>query len=158
MASFLLHDCMADIKSKFTQICVAGENKPYREKPPSVHPTGIEPQSHDICALDHAAIEAGPFYKNLSDPKSRVAADVGHHPSIFATFVFYAHAYEWERLNLKEVNPHLLEGRVETHLAKTTHSSLDRGSSLDLPVFGSLAQHETSTLANHATEVGRTVY
>nr|CAD7196891.1 unnamed protein product [Timema douglasi] len=43
---------------------------------------------------------------------------------------------------LEEVNPHLREGRVENHLGKTTPSSLDRDSNLDLPVFSSRAQHD----------------
>nr|CAD7410305.1 unnamed protein product [Timema poppensis] len=41
-----------------------------------------------------------------------------------------------------EVNPHLRGGRVENHLGKTTPSSLDRDSNLDLPVFSSRAQHD----------------
>nr|CAD7570523.1 unnamed protein product [Timema californicum] len=47
--------------------------------------------------------------------------------------------------------------RVENLLGKTTPSSPDRDSNLDLPTLGSLSQHETSTLANNATEadVGR---
>nr|CAD7585912.1 unnamed protein product [Timema genevievae] len=36
----------------------------------------------------------------------------------------------------------------------TTPSSPDRDSNLDLPVLSSLVQHETSVLANYATEVG----
>nr|CAD7439899.1 unnamed protein product [Timema bartmani] len=46
------------------------------------------------------------------------------------------------RLNLEEVNPHLRGGRVENHLGKTTPSSPDRDSNLDLPVLGGLAQHD----------------
>nr|CAD7392890.1 unnamed protein product [Timema cristinae] len=53
------------------------------------------------------------------------------------------------RLNLEEVDPHLLGGRVENH-----PSSQDRDSNLDLPVLGSLAQQETSVLANCATKAG----
>nr|CAD7450291.1 unnamed protein product [Timema bartmani] len=44
---------------------------------------------------------------------------------------------------IKEVNPHLCGGRVENHLGKITPSSPERDLNLDLPVFGSLAQHET---------------
>nr|CAD7587351.1 unnamed protein product [Timema genevievae] len=55
------------------------------------------------------------------------------------------------RLNLEEVNSHLRGGRVENHLGKTT-SSPDRESNLNLPVLGSLARHETSALANYATD------
>nr|CAD7439539.1 unnamed protein product [Timema bartmani] len=47
-----------------------------------------------------------------------------------------------------EVNPHL-RGGVENNLGKTTPSSPERDSNLDLPVLGSLAQHDTSALANY---------
>nr|CAD7434577.1 unnamed protein product [Timema monikensis] len=39
------------------------------------------------------------------------------------------------------MNAHLRGGRVENHLGKTTPSSLDRDSSLDLPILSSQAQH-----------------
>nr|CAD7575492.1 unnamed protein product [Timema californicum] len=41
-----------------------------------------------------------------------------------------------------EVNPHLSGGRVESHLGKTTPSSADLYSNLDLPVLSSRAQHD----------------
>nr|CAD7194847.1 unnamed protein product [Timema douglasi] len=63
-------------------------------------------------------------------------------------------AEELGRLNLEEVNPHLRGGRVANNLGKNTPSSPDRDSNLDLPDLGSLAQHETSALANYATELG----
>nr|CAD7401695.1 unnamed protein product [Timema cristinae] len=46
------------------------------------------------------------------------------------------------QVELKEVNPHLRGGRVENHLGKTTPSSPDRDSNLDLPVLSSRAQHD----------------
>nr|CAD7589329.1 unnamed protein product [Timema genevievae] len=49
---------------------------------------------------------------------------------------------ELGRLNLEEVNPHFVEGEWNNHLGKTTPSSPDRDSNLDLPVLGGLAQHE----------------
>ncbi|CAG2055823.1 unnamed protein product [Timema podura] len=49
---------------------------------------------------------------------------------------------ELGRLNLEEVNPHLRGGKVENHLGKTTPSSPDRDSNLDLPVLGGRAQHD----------------
>nr|CAD7261756.1 unnamed protein product [Timema shepardi] len=55
-------------------------------------------------------------------------------------------------VEFEEENPHLRGGRVENHLGKTTPSSPDRDSNLDLPILGSRAQHETSALANYATE------
>nr|CAD7401136.1 unnamed protein product [Timema poppensis] len=49
----------------------------------------------------------------------------------------YRHSVE-----LEEVNSHLRGGRVENHLGKTTPSSPDRDSNLDLPVLSSRAQHD----------------
>nr|CAD7396324.1 unnamed protein product [Timema cristinae] len=46
------------------------------------------------------------------------------------------------KVELEEVNPHLRGGRVEKHLGKTTPSSPDRDSNLDLPVLSSQAQHD----------------
>nr|CAD7586145.1 unnamed protein product [Timema genevievae] len=46
------------------------------------------------------------------------------------------------RLNLEEVNQNLRGWRVEKHLGKTTPSSPNRDSNLDLPVLGGLAQHD----------------
>nr|CAD7402788.1 unnamed protein product [Timema cristinae] len=46
------------------------------------------------------------------------------------------------KVELEEVNPHLRGGRVENHLGKTTPSSRDRDSNLDLPVLSSRAQHD----------------
>nr|CAD7196541.1 unnamed protein product [Timema douglasi] len=43
---------------------------------------------------------------------------------------------------IEEVNPHLRGGRVENHLGKTTPSSPDRDSNLDLPVLSSRDQHD----------------
>nr|CAD7600293.1 unnamed protein product [Timema genevievae] len=64
-----------------------------------------------------------------------------------------SHPNKLGRFNVEELNPHLLGGRVENHFEKTTPSIPDQDSSLNLPVLGSPAQHETSALANYATEV-----
>nr|CAD7432662.1 unnamed protein product [Timema monikensis] len=45
-------------------------------------------------------------------------------------------------IDRKEVNPHLRGRRVENHLGKTTTSSPDRDSNLDLPVLSSRAQSD----------------
>nr|CAD7392258.1 unnamed protein product [Timema cristinae] len=50
--------------------------------------------------------------------------------------------YEFFKVELEEVNPYLWGGRVENHLGKTTLSSSDRDSNLDLPVLSSWAQHD----------------
>nr|CAD7406780.1 unnamed protein product [Timema cristinae] len=66
--------------------------------------------------------------------------------SFIALAMFLTHAcYELSgigKVELEEVNPHLRGGRVETHLGKTTPSSPDRDSNLDLPVLSSQAQHD----------------
>nr|CAD7399321.1 unnamed protein product [Timema poppensis] len=58
---------------------------------------------------------------------------------------------------MQEVSPHLRGGRVENHLGKTTPSSPDRDSNLDLLVLGSRAQHDkrVSQLRHrvHPTEI-----
>nr|CAD7261434.1 unnamed protein product [Timema shepardi] len=46
------------------------------------------------------------------------------------------------QVEIEEVNPHLRGGRVENYLGKTSPSSPDRDSNLDLPVLSSLAQHD----------------
>nr|CAD7571872.1 unnamed protein product [Timema californicum] len=55
-------------------------------------------------------------------------------------------------VELEEVNPHLRGRRVENHLGKTTPSSADQDSNLDLPVLSSPKLNTTSALANYATE------
>nr|CAD7577262.1 unnamed protein product [Timema californicum] len=45
-------------------------------------------------------------------------------------------------VELEEVNPHLRGGRVENHLGKTTPSSPDQDSNIDLPVLNSRARHD----------------
>nr|CAD7410869.1 unnamed protein product [Timema poppensis] len=51
-------------------------------------------------------------------------------------------------VELEEVNTHLRGGRVENNLGKTTPSSPDRDSNLDLPALSSRAQHDKRDLEN----------
>nr|CAD7397292.1 unnamed protein product [Timema poppensis] len=62
---------------------------------------------------------------------------------------FMGYNEELGRLNLEEAD----RGRVENYLGKTTPSSPDRDSNLDLPILGSQAQHKTSALTNYTTEI-----
>nr|CAD7577645.1 unnamed protein product [Timema californicum] len=55
-------------------------------------------------------------------------------------------------VELEEVNPHLRGGIVENHLGKTTPSSPDRDSNLDLPVLSSRAQHDKRENLENAEE------
>nr|CAD7590058.1 unnamed protein product [Timema genevievae] len=70
-----------------------------------------------------------------SEDARKVGGDLGAHRVLLPV-------RELGRLNLEEVNPHLRGGRVENHLGKTTPSSPDRDSNLDLPVLSGLAQHD----------------
>nr|CAD7408133.1 unnamed protein product [Timema cristinae] len=56
------------------------------------------------------------------------------------------------KVELEDVNPNLRGGKVENHLGKTTPSSPDRDSNLDLPVLSSRAQHDKRFL--HHTDFG----
>nr|CAD7405587.1 unnamed protein product [Timema cristinae] len=56
--------------------------------------------------------------------------------------MFFVHRCGIGKVELEEVNPHLRGGRVENYLGKTTPSSPDRDSNLDLPVLSSRAQHD----------------
>nr|CAD7401472.1 unnamed protein product [Timema cristinae] len=71
-----------------------------------------------------------------NEPKSRkVLADA-------VTYLEQHHRQGIGKVELEEVDPHLRGGRAENHLGKTTPSSLDRDSNLDLPVLSSRAQHD----------------
>nr|CAD7255905.1 unnamed protein product [Timema shepardi] len=62
------------------------------------------------------------------------------------------------KVELEEVNPHLRGGRVENHLGKTTPSSPDRDSNLDLPVLSSRAQHNKRVAGKQAAYHGLAEY
>nr|CAD7394730.1 unnamed protein product [Timema cristinae] len=61
---------------------------------------------------------------------------------LYALSTNYANGLGIGKVELDEVNPHLRGGRVENHLGKTTPSSPDRDSNLNLPVLSSRAQHD----------------
>nr|CAD7256470.1 unnamed protein product [Timema shepardi] len=46
------------------------------------------------------------------------------------------------KVELEELNPHFPGGRMENHLGKTTPSSPNRDSNLDLPILSNRAQHD----------------
>nr|CAD7256149.1 unnamed protein product [Timema shepardi] len=61
---------------------------------------------------------------------------------LYALSTNYSSGLGIGKVELEEVNPHLRRRRVENHLGKTTPSSPDRDSNLDLPVLSSQAQHD----------------
>nr|CAD7393454.1 unnamed protein product [Timema cristinae] len=60
---------------------------------------------------------------------------------LYALSTSYANGLGIGKVELEELRPHLRGGRVENHLVKTTPSSPNRDSNLDLPVLSSRAQH-----------------
>nr|CAD7432082.1 unnamed protein product [Timema monikensis] len=74
-------------------------------------------------------------------PQTRITAS--YYPfGLYALSTNYGNGLGIEKVELEEVNPHLRGGRVEYHLGKTTPSSPDRDSNLDLPVLSSRDQHD----------------
>nr|CAD7574818.1 unnamed protein product [Timema californicum] len=61
---------------------------------------------------------------------------------LYALSTNYANELGIGKVELEEVNPHIRGGRVENQLGKTTLSSPDRDSNLDLPVLSCQAQHD----------------
>nr|CAD7399487.1 unnamed protein product [Timema cristinae] len=61
---------------------------------------------------------------------------------LYALSTNYANGLGIGKVELEEVNQHFRGGRVENHLGKTSPSSPDRDSNLDLPVLSSRAQHD----------------
>nr|CAD7569169.1 unnamed protein product [Timema californicum] len=62
------------------------------------------------------------------------------------------------RVELEEVNQHLRGGRVENHFGKTTLSSPDRYSNLNLPVLGGRAQHDKRRNGKRNHEMNSSIF
>nr|CAD7432657.1 unnamed protein product [Timema monikensis] len=83
------------------------------------------------------------------------ASTASYYPfGLYALSTNYANGIGIGKVELEEVNPHLRGVRMENHLGKTTPSSPDRDSNLDLPVLSSRAQHDkrVSQLRNRGGE------
>nr|CAD7261829.1 unnamed protein product [Timema shepardi] len=146
-------------------------------KPPPVHPTEIRtlisPSSavelNTTSALANYATEAGddpqPGYgKGHTDPTLIIRKGLATVRTVSQNKVYWPMDTKCRirigKVELEEVDPHLRGGRVENHLGKTTPSSPDRDSNLDLPVLSSRAQHDKrvkSICSNYANEIGRLI-
>nr|CAD7196140.1 unnamed protein product [Timema douglasi] len=89
------------------------------------------------------------------DKLSRVETASGPMASVYSRLIASKGNIQTRPNNveLEEVNPHLRGGRVENHLGKTTPSSPDRDSNLDLPVLSSRDQHDKRMFQQHAAEM-----
>nr|CAD7461275.1 unnamed protein product [Timema tahoe] len=142
--------------------------KPFREKPLPVHPTEIQTSISPSLAVElnttsalvnyateaelcHAATKIQASFRGHMARKQVDEPTKGKPEDELSKELQKLDAKESGRLNIEE-NPHFHGGRVENHVGKITPSSPQRDSNLDLPVLGSLARHETSALANYATE------
>nr|CAD7395786.1 unnamed protein product [Timema poppensis] len=83
------------------------------------------------------------FSLQFSISHPQFAQSTSYYPfRLYALSTNYSNELGIGKVELEDVNPHLRGGRVENHLGKTTPSSPDRDSNLDLPVLSSRAQHD----------------
>nr|CAD7397345.1 unnamed protein product [Timema poppensis] len=81
--------------------------------------------------------------KRVSRLRHRGGSTAAYYPfGLYALSTNYSNGLGIGKVELEEVNPHLRGWRVENHLGKTTPSSPDRDSNLDLPVLSTRAQHD----------------
>nr|CAD7392429.1 unnamed protein product [Timema cristinae] len=112
-----------------------GSSKPYRCKikaPGFAHLAAIDKLGKNHMLADIVAIIVHPI-------EIRTSISLSSAVELNTTSTLANYATEVE---LEEVNPHLRGGRVENHLGKTTLSSPNQDSNLDLPVLSSRAQHD----------------
>nr|CAD7428709.1 unnamed protein product [Timema monikensis] len=99
-------------------------NHRQQNNPSGVISPKVECPSPTSGSLEHHSDNRSPVMLSSHSPSG---SDLGGSPHI---------------VTLEEVNSHLRGGRVENHLGKTTPSSPNRDSNLDLPVLSSRAQHD----------------
>nr|CAD7265716.1 unnamed protein product [Timema shepardi] len=98
-----------------------------------------------VIGLARSASRRSPTRMSRRVPKGgpRQIHTASYYPfGLYALSTNYANGLGIGKVELEEVNPHLSGRRVENHLGKTTPSSPDRDSNLDLPILGSRAQHD----------------
>nr|CAD7572543.1 unnamed protein product [Timema californicum] len=93
--------------------------------------------------LDNATEDVKDAKEELGSRVQDVISTTSYYPfGLYALRTNYSNGLGIGKFELEEVNPHLLGGRVENHIGKTTPSSPDRDSNLDLPVLSIRAQHD----------------
>nr|CAD7261828.1 unnamed protein product [Timema shepardi] len=106
--------------------------KPFRKKPPPVHPTEIRTSISPCSAVELNTTSA---FTNYDTEAVHRVVDIKY------------------GIYVKEVNPHFRGGRVENHLGKppTVHPTETRTS---ISPSSAVELNTTSALANYATEAG----
>nr|CAD7573799.1 unnamed protein product [Timema californicum] len=115
------------------------------------------PQSGANECINLIASSPGPQLASVYDRPQQPAMGIDRYFLLFV-FLGVTTCLEWLRspcdyfitvtypgigkVELEEVNRHLRGRRMENHLGKTTPSSPDRDSNLDLPILSSRAQHD----------------
>nr|CAD7256585.1 unnamed protein product [Timema shepardi] len=99
-------------------------------------------RQQDASYMSYILLSTG-WQPNTLDLQGNVQATASYYPfGLYALSTNYSNGLGIGKVELEVVNPHLRGGIVETHLGKTTPSSPDRDSNLDLPVISSRAQHD----------------
>nr|CAD7407444.1 unnamed protein product [Timema poppensis] len=101
----------------------------------------------EIIATPPASVAAWPKARLSQSwtrlPMTEILSTASYYPfRLYALSTNYSNGLGIGKVELEEVNPHLRGRRVENHLGKTTLSSPDRDSNLDLPVLSNRAQHD----------------
>nr|CAD7394577.1 unnamed protein product [Timema cristinae] len=124
-----------------------------RENPPPVHPTEIRTSISSSSAVELNTTSALANYatEDISDVHpTEIRASISPSSAVELTTTSALANYATEAV---EVNPHLRGRRLETNSGKPAPSSPDRDSNLDLPVLGSLTQHDTCALRHQELSV-----
>nr|CAD7405660.1 unnamed protein product [Timema cristinae] len=110
-------------------------------EPGSQRNKGVELGLHRKTKGNQGHTEATEVNKGHTD--STYENTASYYPfGLYTLSTNYANGLGIQKVELEEVNPHLRGGRVENHLGKTTLSSPDRDSNLNIPVLSSRDQHD----------------
>nr|CAD7432585.1 unnamed protein product [Timema monikensis] len=113
------------------------------------------PEINDLCTESPPPLNQNVTLTTILNG-CRSPNTVSYYPfGLYALSTNYANGLGIGKVELDEVSPHLRGGRVEKHLGKTTPSSPDLDSNLDLPVLSSRAHHDKRKEVNPHLRGGR---
>nr|CAD7260465.1 unnamed protein product [Timema shepardi] len=151
---------MSQFKESDTRkkICPPVTLAKYREENPSCIPQQLEDKDAmgKLSSDDELHIETKPLTKfktkNVQKYEQKSSKVQEIKSMEYPEKIKIPKASNYKTGTFREVNLHLCGARKKNHLGKTPPGSHDQDSNLDFPVLGSLAQHETSALANYASK------